>query len=297
MIETLPGYRVIKKLNMGGMSTVFLGTDLKTAKKVAIKIMLPVKAKDPKLLNHFARECNLLIEFEHANIVKGYKYGVYKGLNIFVMEYLPGSTLQDLLDKGRAFSEKEALRITLQLAEALNYMHIKGYIHKDVKPANVVIEQPGSIVKLLDLGLASKVGEKERPGFTSGTPEFMSPEQAQGLDLDPRTDIYSMGIMLYYMVTGELPFKGNQPREIMAAQVKELLNSSTLRVKSISHTTHYFIERMVSKEKNLRYQSISELVEDIKSYTSESKEGGKMAPKPKTETSIMKGLRSLRRRP
>jgi serine/threonine-protein kinase PpkA len=293
MIETLPGYKVIRKLDMGGMSTVFLAVDVKTNRKVAVKIMYPAKAREPMLLRQFERECSLLIKFEHLNIVKGYKYGVFKGLHIFVMEYINGMTLQHLIEKNKGIKESEALKITLQLSQALDYMHKQGYIHRDVKPANVIIEQPSNVVKLLDLGLASKQGESERKGITAGTPEFMSPEQAQGLELDARSDIYSMGIMLYYMLTAELPFKGNEPREIMAAQVKELLNSTELRIKSISHQTHYYIERMVSKEKNLRYQNIAELVEDVKSTAAETK---KMVPKPNVETSIMKGLKSLRRR-
>lgn len=294
MLQTIPGYKIQSKLGTGGMSSVFLAVDLNTKRKVAIKILYPSKAKDKLILNRFLKESSLLLQLSHPHIVKGIAYKSYLGINFFVMDYLDGQSLQELINRQKIILDPDALKITLQTADALQYLHSKGYIHRDLKPANIFIEQPGIYVKLLDLGLASKLGGPARTGVTSGTPEFMSPEQAQGLKQDVRSDIYSLGIILYYMVSGELPFKGNEPREVMAAQVKQRINSMKLKTRAVSETTHYFIERMVSKEKNLRYESVADLIQDMKTRITET-EKMKIMPQQK-ETSIMKGLKQIRRR-
>ena len=294
MLQSLPGYKVLSKLGTGGMSSVFLGIDLKTKRKVAIKILFPSKATNPQILKRFIDESKLLINLNHPHIVKGHEFKSILGINLFIMDYLEGKTLQDLINKQKIIPDQDALKVILQTADALQHLHSQGFIHRDLKPANIFIEQLGIYVKLIDLGLAARIKGAAKGTTTSGTPEFMSPEQAQGLQQDVRSDIYSLGIILYYMVSGELPFKGNQPREVMAAQVKQRINSLKLKTKSVSETTHYFIERMVSKEKNLRYENVSELIQDIKTRVAESEK--LKIPTPQKETSIMKGLKHLRRR-
>jgi serine/threonine protein kinase len=262
--EPIPGYRITGKIGVGGTATVFAGQEIATNRPVAIKIMHPSKTKDQKALNDFLREAKLLTEFDHPNIVKGIRYGEVGGLYYLVLEFLDGVTVQDIMDEKGVIEEERAVHIILDVAKALDYIQSKGYIHRDVKPGNVMITKD-NLVKLLDLGFSIPKGVfTEDQEFTVGTAEFISPEQAQGAkDIDIRSDIYSLGATLYYMVIGELPFKGETSLEIIAQHVLQSLNSAEIKNRNLSRLTHYFIERMMSKDKNLRYETPKDLIEDI----------------------------------
>lgn len=263
--EVIPGYKIIGKLGVGGMATVFLAEKTDTGIKTAIKILHPNKAADPDTLSKFKKEAELLVKFDHPNIAKGFEYGTYNGLNYLVMEYIDGTSVQSLLDTEKKFDEPKAIHIILQAAEALSYMQEQGYVHKDIKPANLMMTSDGT-VKLLDLGFAQAISDgAQKQEFTEGTAQFMSPEQATGEGgIDIRADIYSLGASLYYMVMGELPFSGKDSLEVLRKQVLESINSTEIKNRRISRHMHYFIERMMSKEKELRYSTPSELIKDIK---------------------------------
>jgi serine/threonine-protein kinase len=222
---------------------------------------------DEKIKRSFLREAKLLIGLRHANIVAGEKVGQFQGRLIFLMEYVPGRSLQDLLKEGRTFGEDESLYIVLQVARALQYLSQNGVVHRDVKPANVLIT-PKNEVKLIDLGFAQSIGDApSAPAAaetTVGTVAYISPEQARGeSDLDVRADIYSLGATLYQLVVGELPFAGQDNQEVLAAQILASLSSEVLKSRRISPHMHYFIEKMMAKEREVRYQSPAELIADI----------------------------------
>jgi serine/threonine protein kinase len=263
--EPIPGIRITGKLGVGGTATVFLADDLKSGRKVALKIMHPSLAKDEKAVRRFQREASLLVSFAHPNLVKGYAQGTMGPLPYLVMECLDGESAQDGLDREKNFPEARSLEIIQEAAKAIDYMQSKKIIHRDIKPGNIYLLKDGS-VKVIDLGFAQEMGvtvsgEEET---TSGTVQYMSPEQARGqLDLDVRADIYSLGATLYHMVMGETPFSGTDSVEVMAKQVMEALSSSGMKNKRISKHMHYFIERMMSKDKDLRYSTPRELVDDI----------------------------------
>ncbi|HLY12555.1 MAG TPA: serine/threonine-protein kinase [Planctomycetota bacterium] len=263
--EPIPGIRIIGKLGVGGTATVFLADDLRNTRKVALKIMHPSLAKDEKAVRRFQREASLLVSFDHANLVKGYSQGTMGPLPYLVMECLEGESAQDTLDREKSFPEARSLEIIQEAAKAIDYMQSKKIIHRDIKPGNIYLLKDGK-VKVIDLGFAQEMGtaatgEEET---TSGTVQYMSPEQARGsADLDVRADIYSLGATLYHMVMGETPFSGTDSVEVMAKQVMEALSSSGMKNKRISKHMHYFIERMMSKDKDLRYSTPRELADDI----------------------------------
>jgi len=262
--EPIPGIRISGKLGVGGTATVFLAEDTKNGRKVALKIMHPSLAKDEKAVRRFQREAALLVSFDHPNLVKGYSHGSMGPLPYLVMECLDGESAQETLDREKSLPEARALEIIQEAAKAIDYMQSKQIIHRDIKPGNIYLLKDGR-VKVIDLGFAQEMGtaagEEET---TSGTVQYMSPEQARGsAGLDVRADIYSLGATLYHIIMGETPFSGTDSVEVMAKQVMEALSSSGMKNKRISKHMHYFIERMMSKDKDLRYSTPRELADDI----------------------------------
>ena len=209
-----------------------------------------------------------LVSLDHANLVKGYAHGRHGPLVYLAMEFLDGETALETLERDGGFTETRAVEIVLQTAEVLAYLQGRGFVHCDIKPGNIMLLKNGRS-KLLDLGFAKPVGKGAAGAeseTTSGTVQYMSPEQARGqADLDARADIYSLGATLYHMVMGQVPFSGGDSLEVMAKQVMEALNSTEIKNRRFSKHLHYFIERMMTKDKALRYQTPGELIEDIKS--------------------------------
>ena len=296
--EPIPGYRITGKLGVGGTATVFLAEDTRNENRhVALKILLPQRTRDPKSIERFQREAGLMIQFDHPNIVRGYDAGKvqYEGapaLHYLALEYMQGESVQDIIDRDGSIPEARAVEVILNAARAVEYLSKNRLIHRDIKPDNLMINAE-SRIKLLDLGFAIPMGPDgerlEEEGTTSGTVQYMSPEQAQGMkDLDVRTDIYSLGATLYHMVVGEVPFSGEDSLEVMAKQVLEALNSSALKNGKISRHMHYFIERMMSKDKDFRYADPTEMIKDIQEQL-EGFESLKFKPDEQS-SSVLKGL-------
>jgi serine/threonine-protein kinase len=180
------------------------------------------------------------------------------------MEYVDGATLLEILDRGQPLEEGPALRIILEVSDVLRYLHAQGVIHRDVKPGNIMLSSAGR-VKLIDLGFAAAEQVAANPENSAvGTVAYLSPEQARGgAAADLRSDIYSLGVTLFQLVVGRLPFDSSDDREVLRMQVKESLSSPELKGRKLSPHLHYFIEKMMAKDKDVRYQSWQGLVEDI----------------------------------
>lgn len=264
-IPLLPAHELKGKIGEGGTSNVFRFIEAKNGENRAVKILKKDQEVVENVLRSFVREAKLLIELDHPNIVKGYRVGTVKGFYVFMMEYIEGDDLQDLLNDGMTFNEDAALYIVLQAARAMEYMRGQNILHRDIKPGNIMLKRDNT-VKLIDLGFATRVGgQAEAEDSTLGTVQYISPEQAKGQhDLDVRSDIYSLGATLYQLAVGKLPFSGSDDQEIMAKQILESLSSSELKDRArISPHMHYFIEKMMAKEREIRYQNPVELIEDI----------------------------------
>ncbi len=190
---------------------------------VAIKILLVDLAQNKEFIKRFEREAMIAAKLSHNNVVNAIDAGQIDGHYYFVMEYVEGPTIKDYLDKNKVFEEKEALRITLAIAEALKHAAQKGLIHRDIKPENVILTKDGD-VKLADLGLARLTDDEKwglaEAGMAIGTPYYISPEQVRGqTNIDIRADIYSLGATLYHMVTGKVPYGGDTPNDVMRKHV------------------------------------------------------------------------------
>ncbi len=215
----IPGYRIIRKIAQGGMSTVYLAIQLSVGREVALKVMSPALNGDPVFSERFQREANIVGQLSHPHIVSIYDIGRYKNLNYIAMDYLAGGSIHEKMATG--LSTQEALRITREVASALDHAHEKGYIHRDIKPENILFREDGSAV-LSDFGVAKTVSSASRmtnAGTVVGTPHYMSPEQTRGKPVDGRADIYSLGVVFYEMLTGQVPYQAD---EAVAIAIKHL---------------------------------------------------------------------------
>jgi eukaryotic-like serine/threonine-protein kinase len=266
----IPGYQMIQKLGKGSMGIVFKAKQISVDRVVAIKILLDPLAQNKEFIKRFEREAMIAAKLSHNNVVNAIDAGQIDGHYYFVMEYVEGPTIKDYLDKNKTFDEKEALRITLAIAEALKHAAHRGLIHRDIKPENVILTRQGE-VKLADLGLARLTGDEKwglsEAGMAIGTPYYISPEQVRGqTNIDIRADIYSLGATLYHMVTGRVPYGGETPNEVMRKHVDPnvaLVPPDHLNSR-LSGGLGMVVETMMAKNREHRYQNPDDLILDIK---------------------------------
>ena len=212
MVSLLPGsrlsrYELVEQIGRGGMSTVFRAHDPELDRIVAIKVLPSFRSEDPTFVERFRKEAQAVARLTHPNIIQVHDFGEDKGFSYIVMEYVPGGTLQDYV--GQRHRLTDVLRLMAPLADALEYAHKQGVVHRDIKPPNVLIDTDDRPM-LSDFGLARLMEGSAgltRAGSVVGTPEYMSPEQALGRPADQRSDLYSLGIIIYQMLLGETPFR------------------------------------------------------------------------------------------
>ena len=258
-LPTLPGYRILGQLGTGGMATVYLANQESFDREVAIKVMAPVLAADANYGERFMREARIAARFSHPNIIAVYDVGAHDDYYYIAMEYHPGGDLKGRLKKN--MTTKQAMSILRQIAAALDYAHKKGFIHRDVKPDNIMFRDDGSAV-LTDFGIArpaSGDAQMTQLGMVVGTPKYMSPEQARGQDLDSRSDIYSLGIVFYEMLIGKAPFDGKDSIAIGIKHVKEPVPPLPPHLAALQP----LMDRMLAKNAEGRYSSGRELITDL----------------------------------
>ncbi|MFA0811965.1 bifunctional serine/threonine-protein kinase/formylglycine-generating enzyme family protein [Microbulbifer epialgicus] len=247
----IPGYRIVKKINQGGMSTVYLAIQRSVGRQVALKVMSPVLNADPIFSERFQREANIVGQLSHPNIVGIHDIGRYKSLNYIAMDYMPGGSVSEKLAKG-PLEPLDALNVVRQIAMALDHSHSKGYVHRDLKPENILFREDGSAV-LGDFGVARAVARTTRmtnSGMVVGTPYYMSPEQARGVAIDGRADLYSLGVVFYEMLTGAVPY---QAEEAVAIAIKHLTDPIP-RLPARHALYQPLIDRFLAKDPDKRFQ-------------------------------------------
>ena len=263
----IPGFQLLEKLGAGAMATVYKGRQLSLDRLVAIKILPKKYSQNQQFIDRFYAEGRAAAKLNNTNIVQAYDVGQVGDTHYFVMEYVEGRTVFDDITENGSYTEQEAIRIAISIARALEHAHAAGFIHRDVKPKNIMITKDG-VVKLADMGLARAVSDREaaesEAGKAFGTPYYIAPEQIRGeVDVDFRADIYSLGATLYHMVTGQVPFDGPNPSAVMHKHLKqELVPPDHLNTK-LSSGIGEIIEVCMAKDRNQRYANTHDLLEDL----------------------------------
>jgi len=263
--QSLGRYHILEQLGEGGMATVYKAYDTRLETDVAVKVIRTDELSPKALgraLKRFEREAKALARLTHANIVKVTDFGEYEGRPYLVMEYLPGGTLKQRL-AGGPMPWREAIRLLLPIARALDYAHRQGMIHRDVKPSNILITEDGDPL-LTDFGIAKILDEEATVDLTGtsaavGTPEYMAPEQATSKSVDARADIYSLGIVLYEILTGRKPFVADTPMAVLIKQATEPLPRPTQFTRDLPPRLEQTLLKALAKNPDDRYQSMGEL--------------------------------------
>lgn len=259
-------YEIDRELARGGMADVYLATDRQLRRSVAVKVLFPEFARDPSFVERFRREAQNAAGISHPNIAAVYDWGQERGTYYIVMEYVEGRSLRDIIRAEGTIPAVAAARIAAELADALAYAHRRGVVHRDVKPGNVLITAAGQ-VKLTDFGIAANQFDANQgltqPGSVMGTATYFSPEQAQGHPVDGRSDVYSLGVVLYEMLCGVPPFSGESPVAVAMKHVREVPPPMTARVADIPTQLQAIVNAALTKDVEVRYQSAEEMRVDL----------------------------------
>lgn len=263
--KIIGGYEVQKRIGEGGMAVVYLANQQSMNRQVAVKVLPKQYMNDDTYLQRFEREVDIVSKLEHRNIVPVYDYGEYEGQPYIVMRYMPSGSLDDRIQRG-PLNTDEMLSIVSQIAPAMDYAHSKNVLHRDLKPSNVLMDDGGGAF-LTDFGIARLMGSPSAKLTTQGvvgTPSYMSPEQAQGKDIDGRSDVYALGVMLFEMATGRRPFESETPYSIAVMHVTTPPPMPRTLNPTISIAMEVVILKALKKDRNVRYQTANELMEGFK---------------------------------
>jgi serine/threonine protein kinase/Tol biopolymer transport system component len=254
--KNLGKFQIVAEIGQGGMGVVYRGYDPQLKRAVAIKVLAPELTWDPRLVARFRREAQTVAALFHPNIVNIHDIREQDGIHYLVMDLISGQPLSTLIAREGPLPPERAARIIVQLADALDYAHSRGVIHRDIKPANILVEAEDRVV-LTDFGIAKAVGAEQltMTGVRPGTPQYMSPEQAQGKPVDGRTDVYSLGVVLYEMLTGRLPYRADTPVNLMRVVARTPPRPPRQWVPAIPVEAERVVLRALAKDSQARYPS------------------------------------------
>jgi serine/threonine-protein kinase len=263
-------YEIVQRVGRGGMADVFLARDVLLDRPVAVKVLFPEYATDPSFVERFRREAQAAANLNHPNIVSVYDWGRVGNTYFMAMEYVEGRTLADILRSEKQLTSGQAADIASEVAAALAFAHRNGVVHRDVKPANILIGSNGA-VKVADFGIARAVDTAQEANLTQtgavmGTATYFSPEQAQGGQPDPRSDVYSLGVVLYEMAAGVPPFSGDNALSVAYKQVHEYPRPLNQIVLDIPRAFEAIVAKCLAKDPGLRYQTADALRDDLRRF-------------------------------
>jgi serine/threonine-protein kinase len=273
--DVLAHYRVLAPIGSGGMAQVYLAEDVRLGRQLALKVLSPRALRDEERLRRFEREARTISTLNHPNILTVYDVGHDGEVQFLATEYIDGVTLRTILARG-PIDVRQAVTIAIQIAQALSAAHAAGVIHRDLKPENVMIRADG-YVKVLDFGLAKLAGGEAfavsadaetqivetRDGLILGTFDYMAPEQARGSDVDPRVDLFALGVLLYEMLAGRSPFKGDTAADIVGAVL--FRDAAPLGRSDVPDALQQIVATALQKDRSQRYQTCAHLLQDLRS--------------------------------
>jgi len=285
----LGGYEIVQEIGQGGMATVYRAHQLSMNRDVAIKVLPPHFVRQTASLERFKQEANIVSRLEHRAIVPVHDYGEYEGIPYIVMRYMDGGSVDELLTKG-PISPEITVQILEQIAPALDYAHREGVLHRDLKPSNILLDSNGDAY-ITDFGIARILGSNNKLTTSGvvGTPSYMSPEQAQGHDLDGRSDIYALGVVLYEMLAGVRPFEGETPYNIAVKHVTEPPPSPCGINPKLSRAIEQVLLKALAKSRDARYATAVDLAHALKTATLQNNTPEGMI---ETEPSLNEAVRS-----
>src|SRR6476661_3347882 len=257
-------YRLEAKLGSGGMSTVYLARDTTLDRGVAVKVMHREMSEQADQLERFRQEARAVAKLSHPNVVSVIDAGEDGGHPYIVFEYVEGETLKHRINREGALAPQEAIAYAIEIARGLSVAHARNMVHRDIKPQNILIDAEGR-AKLTDFGISR---QREQDGMTAtgrvlGTTDYVAPEQAMGRKVDPRTDIYSLGVVLYEMLVGQVPFAADSQVGVAMKHVNEELPDVQRRRPEVSAAVALVVERATAKDPAERYQRIGEMIDDL----------------------------------
>jgi len=257
-------YEVLHRLGSGGMASVYLARELALDREVALKVLPQAYLRDEEFVHRFVREAQVAANLEHPHIVSIYAINQDPDLVYFAMNVIPGGSLSDRLREGGAQSEEDIVRWGGEVCSALSYAHDRGIVHRDLKPDNIMLDGQGRAV-VMDFGIArAREGTRlTQTGTAIGTPHYMSPEQALGKELDGRSDLYSLGVVLYQLSTGSVPFSATDPASLIYQHVHEVPEAPDVRNASVSPWLRDVILKCLAKEPEDRFSSAQELADAL----------------------------------
>jgi serine/threonine protein kinase len=276
-------YEILEELGKGGMGEVYRVKDEKLDEEMALKVLKPEIAADKEIIERFKNELKLARKIGHRNVCRMYDLNEEKDTPFITMEYVKGEDLKSFIRKKERLKEKEVIALTKQVCEGLVEAHRLGIIHRDLKPQNIMIHKDGD-TKIMDFGIARSV---EAPGVTQsgvmiGTPDYISPEQAEGEEADQRSDIYALGVILYEMVTGGVPFKGDTAFSVALKHKTKLPQDPKKLNPDISENLSRLILICMEKERKRRYQTAEALLADLQNIEDGLPIGTKIRPRRET---------------
>jgi serine/threonine protein kinase/Flp pilus assembly protein TadD len=262
-------YEIVRVLGEGGMGAVYQAHDHELDRTIALKVIRPELAGNPAILQRFKQELILARHVTHKNVVRIYDLGEADGIRFITMEYVEGDDLRTLLKRHGKFQPQEAVSIIEQVCRALDAAHVEGVIHRDLKPQNIMRDQQGRIV-VMDFGLARSL---ETPGMTQtgalvGTLEYMSPEQALGAELDQRSDLFTVGLIFFELLTGQVPYKADTAFASLMKRTQERAISATQADASVPKTLSAIVSRCLERDPKTRYQSAKEILQQLEAWQS-----------------------------
>jgi eukaryotic-like serine/threonine-protein kinase len=257
-------YRLEAKLGSGGMSTVYLGSDQTLDRQVAVKVMHREMSEQADQLERFRQEARAVAKLSHPNVVSVIDAGEDGGYPYIVFEYVEGETLKQRIAREGALDPQEAIAYAIEIARGLSVAHARNMVHRDIKPQNVLIDSEGR-AKLTDFGISRQL---EQDGMTAtgrvlGTTDYVAPEQAMGRGADPRSDIYSLGVVLYEMLVGQVPFSADSQVGVAMKHINEELPDVQRRRPEVSAAVALVVERATAKDPGERYQDVGEMIDDL----------------------------------